>query len=158
MKTIKQLLILYFAVWAVPFLLAGLYFLGLFDQEGFLAQEATSVYLLSFIAIVLSLGVIYLAVKFFNFRFFKRQIKMEDKDWRLKAYIGLNIFRYALLLGVILFDLYAYYATTNNAGFYCAVITLLAASFCFPTEQEIEHANASDNKGTAQKDSANPQK
>lgn len=138
MKSIARIRILYFLVWGIPLALAALYFLGLFEGEDCLANDSKSSYILSAAAILLTLGIIYFAIKLFRFKFISKQLQTPDKTKQIKVYINWNILRYLLLLAVIIFDLYLYFVTAGTTGFYCAVIALLSASFCFPTIQEIE--------------------
>lgn len=136
-KNLFQLRIIYFIVWVVPIILALTYKLIFFGKERYLVNNLASTYILSTISIFLSLGIIYIALKTFKFSFISKSLQKNKKEQQLRIYIKWNIIRYILLLGIIIFDLFVYFYTSNKSGLFCAIITLISATFCYPTEKEI---------------------
>ena len=139
----KQVQILYFAVWAVPILLAALYWTGLLGSGGGIGADTTTGYLLYAAAIALTLIVVYAALKCFRFSWIRRML--SDKPQARRKYLAWNVVRLLGLLVVILLNLTVYFFMQADAGLYAAGVCLIALAFCWPNESELAYLQSESN-------------
>lgn len=140
-EQIKRILIIqksaFLGVWTASLLLVVLYETGLY-QEGLLAGNAQMEYILQSVSILLTIGLIPLALRMFNLNLVKR-IKELPLQQALKSYQTWSLMRLALLFVPAIMALSFYYLTMNTTNLFCACMALIATLFCVPSENRIKN-------------------
>ena len=105
---------------------------GNFLVTGHWAGNIEILYWANTFSILLTIGGIYLAVKLLSVKKIHRRFFKKNKETVLRVWFRLEIIRMLLIFFVVMVDLYIYYATLEVSGGLCALMTLLAAFFCWP--------------------------
>lgn len=126
----KKLFITYALLWIIPALAAILFLLDFLGNGGAMTASAKGCYITNTCMILLTMIVVYTAIKWFNIKYIRKSIEKDESQfipWQRK--------RMLLLLVMVMLNLAAYYLTLDNAGLYCALITLVAATMCYPQKE-----------------------
>lgn len=131
----------YALFWLLALGVALLFEGGLLDEGGLVGQAQLE-FMLETLTILLTLGMIPLALKLFTWRRARlRALPLLDA---LRAYHHIGLVR-LLLLGLVVWgNLVLYYLTLNSIGGLCALLGCIASLFCVPgrrrtlSELEIE--------------------
>ena len=145
-KTLKKLSRVlqaeYWSFLALAALMAAAYEAG-WLQEGAYAGDARLQYIWNTVGILVTLAAVPLALKLFSVVMAKR-INPAPLQEALRLYRRWNGVRLAINSAMILlaastfFNLYVYYATLDNIGGLCALISITASFFCIPNEKRIK--------------------
>lgn len=139
-KTLKKLSRVlqaeYWSFLALAALMAAAYEAG-WLQEGAYAGDARLQYIWNTVGILVTLAAVPLALKLFSVVMAKR-INPAPLQEALRLYRRWNGVRLALLAASTFFNLYVYYATLDNIGGLCALISITASFFCIPNEKRIK--------------------
>lgn len=132
---LRHLRIEYFALLAVSLLIVLLYECGVWEK-GLLAQDPQTEYAAQTLGIILTMGLIPLAIKGFVTILKKRILPLPAQE-ALKPYLLWSEVRIALLWVVVIISLPVYYGS-SDIGLYCAIVGALASLYCFPTKTLIK--------------------
>lgn len=129
---VRRLKCEYAAMWGFALLTVCLYECEALPS-GTLVNDELSAYLFQLVCMLLTLGLIYMALRLLKFSMpGKADIPAAEMPKLLVSYRRLSEVRLALLLVPALADLTAYYATFNNNVLLCAGMVALASLFCIP--------------------------
>lgn len=134
-KIMKCLQIEYIAIWVLPLLLVILYETGAMTEGGY-AGDMRMDYILQSIGILLTVGLIPLALRLFSLSLVRRVQHLSLPD-AIGSYRRWSEIRLGLLLVPVLVNLSFYYLTLNNTGVLCAAMSLIASLFCIPTRKRV---------------------
>lgn len=134
-SVLYRLRIAYAMVWVLALGLIVLYEAGILE-EGALAHDGRTCYLLQTASVLLTLFLIPASLKLFSLILPKLP---SEEVARKKAYLRWNEVRLAMLAVVIWVSLSVYYVTLTSLGGLCAFIGLLATLFCLPSEARVKN-------------------
>lgn len=124
----------YAAYFFAAFLFAGVYEL-LPEAKGQLVGAANAEYALGTICVLLTIITVPLSFKIFSNRLTRhKSLPLGAKLERYGVMWNLRIVCFGI---VTVFDLWAYYATLNNIGGFCALICVAASTLFAPTQKRI---------------------
>lgn len=112
-------------------LLVVLYETNVFTK-GVLVGDVRTVYTLECIGILLTIALIPLALYSFH-RALIRMMSITDDAARRKSYVRWNEIRLSMFLVVVLLNTSIYYMTADKMCGYCALMGIIASSFCWTT-------------------------
>ena len=131
MKKIKNILLLFYCTMLL--IAAVLYVLGDFlyvDMAVLSETSKTAMYIVQMVMILLTLGLVPLALRLFKFGFVHRQLVAQRESALLRwGLVRISILGLLLIINTILYYLYAY----EPAFGYLAVMVLLCMPFILPT-------------------------
>ena len=131
MKKIKNILLLFYCTMLL--IAAVLYVLGDFlyvDMAVLSDTSKTAMYIVQMVMILLTLGLVPLALRLFKFGFVHRQLVAQRESALLRwGLVRISILGLLLIINTILYYLYAY----EPAFGYLAVMVLLCMPFILPT-------------------------
>ena len=131
MKKIKNILLLFYCTMLL--IAAVLYVLGDFlyvDMAVLSDTSKTAMYIVQMVMILLTLGLVPLALRLFKFGFVHRQLVAQRESALLQwGLVRISILGLLLIINTILYYLYAY----EPAFGYLAVMVLLCMPFILPT-------------------------
>lgn len=134
-KLLTTLKIEYAILWIASLSLIPLYESNILD-EGIYAGNVKMEYILYSIGILLSVGLIPLALKLFSLSVVTR-IRNLSIDDAIKSYRKWSEIRLGLLFIPSVLNLSFYYMTMNTTGIFCASMALIASLFCVPDKNKI---------------------
>jgi hypothetical protein len=142
MKTIQ---FIYLVLWLIPATIAVTYIAGYLHPCGTLAAAPVAAYTLETFTILLTLFVIYFAIRIFNFSKVRKSIT-EEKNTRVAhvKFVRWTALRIVLLFVAAMAGLLTFLLTLKEGGAYCTTITLIAALFCFPQESTFRKLRSAD--------------
>ena len=123
----SKLKIAYTLLWIIPALAVMAFWLGWLGTGGALTPFAGTCYIVNTLMILAIMLTVYAAIKWFSIKSVRKSIESEPSQfttWQMR--------RTWLLLAAVMVSLAAYYLTLDDAGIYCALITLVAATMCYP--------------------------
>lgn len=130
--------------YGVMWLLSGgvslLYELDVFPV-GTYAGDGVKEYILNTLGVLLSLSSIFFALKMFAFKTIKARFEQFDEMASRRSFVRWSEIRLAILFASVLVNLSIYYVTQSNTGGLCALITLMAACFCWPVDVVTDEKN-----------------
>lgn len=127
-KSFRASRLLYIAVWLIGGIYALLVETSLLP-EGYAHPTPTTLYVLSLICVVLTLGATWSMLRLFAFKAVKRRLQARPET--LPRLAALRVIVMAI---VILLDLLTYYAFLDTSLLYCLLIALVGFIFCWPQE------------------------
>jgi len=130
----KKLIIAYILLWIFPVLAAGMYLLDIIHHDGLLTPFAGVCHGINTVMILVTMTVIYTAIKWFDIKSIRKDIENDDTRcivWQMR--------RVVMLFATVFVCLLAYYLTLDDAGLYCTLITLVAATMCYPQRTRRSH-------------------
>ena len=137
-NTIKRLSIEFSLLYAGYILTAALFALVYESQplaKGFLAGNATAAYVINPVCIMLTLLIVPLSIKVFGNMLTRHlSLSFPERVARYRMLWGTRIVSFAI---VTIFDLWAYYATVNNIGGFCALICIVTSLLFIPSRKHI---------------------
>lgn len=125
----------YILFWLLTALFALAYELDLL-AEGTWVGQVQKEYVGETVSVLLTMALIPLALKLYPL-LLPRCVKGSEEG-RLRAYGHLFLIRLLLLTVSAWLNLWVYYATLNNIGGLCALITMTASLFCMPGVQKLK--------------------
>lgn len=130
----RNLKINYIAYIVCMLVFAGIYELSP-DAKGTFVGNAQMEYTLGTICVLLTISTIPLSIKIFGHLITKhKSLETNERIERYKTLCNTRILCFAI---VTVFDLWAYYATVNNIGGFCALICVAASLLFLPTRRRI---------------------
>lgn len=138
-KTIKRQVARQWMEYILFWLLTAMFALAYeFDllAEGLWVGQTQKEYVGETVSVLLTMALIPLALKLFPL-LLPRCTKGSVEE-RLRAYGRLSLVRLLLLAVSAWLNLWIYYATLDNIGGLCALITMTASVFCMPGEQKLK--------------------
>lgn len=130
MKNIsKKLLLLYIGILVVTIFVIFLYEFDVMDS-GLMAESEQSEFLLTAIMELLSLGVAFLGLRLFKFKFIHDDLIKRKESAMMKW----GVTRLLILEVPMFFNTLLYYLYMNAAFGYLAIILLLCLPFVFPSQ------------------------
>lgn len=122
--------------------LAGCYELS-FAAEGTLTGHTGTEYVLETIGVLLTMGLVPLALKLFPL--ILPRYEGEPVRFKLRLHRRASRLRLLLLAVPTWLNLWLYYATLNNIGGLCALIGVTASFFCLPGRERLKDELLIDN-------------
>lgn len=105
------------------------------DAKGTFVGNAQMEYTLGTICVLLTISIVPLSIKIFGHLITKhKSLKTDIRIERYRILCNTRILCFAI---VTVFDLWAYYATLNNIGGFCALICVAASLLFLPTRSRI---------------------
>lgn len=138
-KTIKRQVARQWMGYILFWLLTAMFALAYefdFLTEGLWVGQTQKEYVGETVSVLLTMALIPLALKLFPL-LLPRYAKGSVEE-RLRAYGRLFLVRLLLLAVSAWLNLWVYYATLDNIGGLCALITMTASVFCMPGEQKLK--------------------
>lgn len=140
-EKIQQLLItqkIFFLIyWTTPVWFVVLYESGVFTK-GLYFGDIQMEYISQSVGILLTIGLIPLALRLFNLNLVKR-IKELSLQRALTSYKTWNEIRLSLLFVPTVLNFSFYYLTLNTTGLFCGAMAMIASLFCIPSKKRIMH-------------------
>lgn len=135
-KLLRLLKIEVVAVWVIA---AVAVVLGELDviPNGWVQPTTNEEFVLNAIAIVLTIIGIPLAVKLFTLNT-TRGLRRMNNDEALTAYHVWSGLRMLILCLVVVFCIVVYYLAASVSAAFCALITLAATLYCWPSKSKID--------------------
>lgn len=134
-QLLKRLKIEFVVVWLLVLLLVVCYEVGILP-EGLYVGNAKMDYILMTIGILLTIIMIPLSLRLFNFNLVKRISNLSTPE-ALKSYRRWSEIRLSLLLVAALLNMSFYYMTLNTTALFCSLMALLATLFCIPSKERL---------------------
>lgn len=125
---------IYITYMACMAIFAGTYEL-LPESKGSLVGNAQAEYILDTVCVLLTITTVPLSLKLFGRLLVKH--KSLTTEERTRRYIVLWNIRILCFAIVTILDLWAYYATVNNIGGFCALICIAASLLFIPTQKRV---------------------
>lgn len=137
-QTIKRLA-RQFAISYAAYILAALLFWGIYEAlpeaKGSLTGSPAAQYALDTVCIMLTLLIVPLSVKAFAAMLTRhKSLSFDERATRYRMLWNVRIACFAI---VTIFDLWAYNATLNNIGGFCALICIVTSLLFVPTQKRI---------------------
>ena len=134
-QTVRALNLAFLCVWIVPI---ALFVAGECEwlPVGLWADDATACFWMETVCILLTAACVPLALKLFNVVLHKKIDTMGFEEALQKYGFWCNV-RYALLELVAVVGVLGYYFVMSNTGGLCALISLTASLFCWPSEKRL---------------------
>lgn len=130
----RRLMLLYVAYIATALIFAGVYEI-LPEAKGALVNNPAVEYAVDTVCVLVTLLIVPLSVKYFGHLLTRhRSLPVEERAARYQV---LWIVRIMCFEFVTIFDLWAYYATINNIGGFCALICVVASLLFVPTASRV---------------------
>ena len=142
-QIIKQLKLLFYLIVGVSLLLmAVVEFLLLDIAGGLFADDKQIEFVYQSFMILLTLGGIYVVLRFFKFEGIKKRIQ----EHQLTAYSRWSLIRMLVLEGVAILNIGGYFLFVNSSFVYLWLIIMLSFSFLYPTRERLINETGIDEK------------
>lgn len=131
----------YAGLWVVTALLVALWETDVMPRD-YVPSSPDTDYALSLVSVVTAIGGTYLALRLMSFKRLRRRLKatVADEPANVRAYLGLSAVRVGIIATAIFVNIVIYYASTYvTSARYCALIALIGAVFCWPSDVERRH-------------------
>lgn len=116
---------------------------GLFETEtwqtGGLADNAEAGYYMNTAGIIMMCVMVPTALKLFSFRFVRNVFSATEAGDLPRRYRRWAEVRLSMLAVAGWTNVASYYLTMNAGGAFCALVTLLAFCFCWPSAGKVRH-------------------
>lgn len=133
-QIIKQLKLLFYLIVGVSLLLmAVVEFLLLDIAGGLFADDKQFEFVYQSFMILLTLGGIYVVLRFFKFEGIKKRIQ----EHQLTAYSRWSLIRMLVLEGIAILNIGGYFLFVNSSFVYLWLIIMLSFSFLYPTRERL---------------------
>ncbi len=106
-------------------------------EEGIYAGDPGLQYIWSTASILITLLMVPFSLKLYSYVMTK-QIDHAPLNQALKLYKKWNEIRLLMLALPTFFNIFVYYATLDNMGAFCALISITASIFCLPGEKKLK--------------------
>ena len=121
------------------YIFAAVFFTGVYEllpeAKGQLVGNADAEYALGTVCVLLTIITVPLSFKLFSNQLTKhKSLGLGDRMERYRVLWNLRIVCFGI---VTVFDLWAYYATLNNIGGFCALICVAASLLFAPSQKRI---------------------
>lgn len=134
-RQVRALWVDYVVYLVLTLAVAGAYELGLLP-EGTLVGRVNATYVLQTVGVLLTMGLVPLALKLFPLLL--PRYEGEPVRLRLQLHRRASLLRLVLLALPTWMGLWLYYATLNNIGGFCALISVTASFFCLPGRERLK--------------------
>lgn len=142
-QIIKQLKLLFYLIVGVSLLLmAVVEFLLLDIAGGLFADDKQFEFVYQSFMILLTLGGIYVVLRFFKFEGIKKRIQ----EHQLTAYSRWSLIRMLVLEGIAILNIGGYFLFVNSSFVYLWLIIILSFSFLYPTRERLINEMGIDEK------------
>lgn len=142
-QIIKQLKLLFYLIVGVSLLLmAVVEFLLLDIAGGLFADDKQFEFVYQSFMILLTLGGIYVVLRFFKFEGIKKRIQ----EHQLTAYSRWSLIRMLVLEGIAILNIGGYFLFVNSSFVYLWLIIMLSFSFLYPTRERLINETGIDEK------------
>lgn len=142
-QIIKQLKLLFYLIVGVSLLLmAVVEFLLLDIAGGLFADDKQFEFVYQSFMILLTLGGIYVVLRFFKFEGIKKRIQ----EHQLTAYSRWSLIRMLVLEGIAILNIGGYFLFVNSSFVYLWLIIMLSFSFLYPTRERLINEMGIDEK------------
>ena len=142
-QIIKQLKLLFYLIVGVSLLLmAVVEFLLLDIAGGLFADDKQFEFVYQSFMILLTLGGIYVVLRFFKFEGIKKRIQ----EHQLTAYSRWSLIRMLVLEGIAILNIGGYFLFVNSSFVYLWLIIILSFSFLYPTRERLINETGIDEK------------
>lgn len=142
-QIIKQLKLLFYLIVGVSLLLmAVVEFLLLDIAGGLFADDKQFEFVYQSFMILLTLGGIYVVLRFFKFEGIKKRIQ----EHQLTVYSRWSLIRMLVLEGIAILNIGGYFLFVNSSFVYLWLIIILSFSFLYPTRERLINEMGIDEK------------
>lgn len=147
-KTLVRQLAIAYAAYIICVLAFAATYEFMPGAKGALAGNAAAEYTIDTMCMLLTIIVVPLSIKIFAKMIARhRSLDIAERAARYHVMWNIRILCYAI---VTVMDLWAYYATLNNIGAFCALICVIASLLFLPTRKRIGDDLGTNDRGTPQ--------